>query len=148
MKRRFLLLPLVAAALVGNANSATLASYDFGTTVSTSFASLSLTSADADANSTAGAFAAGAGITNLFSRPGNPGRSIVASLASTFSTGPVLLGVDSTTAAGAITSDDYFTFTLTPSGGFKLNLTQLSFDFQTALGASSVQDTTTPCFRV
>jgi hypothetical protein len=126
--RKHFLLPLVAAAFAANSNAATLASYDFGTT-SGVVGNLVLTSANADANSTAGAFAAGAGITNLTNSVGNSGRAIGASLATSFSS---LLGVNSTTAAEAVTNNDYFTFTLTPSAGYQLNLTQLSFDFQSS----------------
>jgi len=96
----------------GSVSAATLANY--------TFLSNSDSSSDSDANSTASAVTAGAGISAnfAFNATGNPAPSR-----------GVGADVTLTTEALAITGNDYFTFTLTPSPGFEMDLTSLSLEF-------------------
>ncbi len=87
-----------------------LAQYDFTGSVRTS--------SDTDLNSSATAFSDGPGlIGTIDTTRGNPLPSLSVDISTTAST-QVL----------AVSGNDYFTFTLTPAGGFALNLTSLTFD--------------------
>ena len=84
------------------------------------FSGSSLASFDADPNSTATSFVDGPGfISTIDTARGNPTPSIAIDSNQT----------DSTTQGGAVTSGDYFTFTITPGAGQVLNLTSLTFDY-------------------
>jgi hypothetical protein len=112
---------LVAASLLAGirtAPAAVLANYQF--------TGSSRTSTDAEANSTAGIFTDGSGITPGFSATGKPGPSIFAVGSST-----------------GISQDvnDYFSFTVTASSGYQLNLNgfTLTFDAQNLDGDKGKQ---------
>lgn len=84
------------------------------------FSGSSRSSFDVDNNSTATAFADGPGfIGTIDTVRGNPTPSIAINSAQT----------DSTGQTGAVTAEDYFTFTITPSGGVAFNFTSLTFDY-------------------
>lgn len=79
-------------------------------------------STDADSFSTAGNFTAGSGISTnngFLAAAGNPVPSRIA--------GADVIG--SNTEAGAVTANDYFQFTITPTDGSELSLTNLTLDF-------------------
>lgn len=91
---------------------AVLASYQFDGSVRTSF--------DSDSNSTATAFADGPGFAGLIDATrGNPAPSISVDT----------VQIDGGSNAAAVTANDYFTFTITPAGGYSLNLANLSVDY-------------------
>jgi PEP-CTERM motif len=86
------------------------------------FALQTRTSTDTDSNSTATDLTNGAGITatesTYYTTAGNPAPSLRTASATT-----------SNTEALAVSGNDYYTFTLTPVAGFKVNLTTLTFDY-------------------
>ncbi len=102
-----LLIALTLPAL--HASTDTLASYVF--------TSGSLVSDDANADSTASSFSAGVGIAGASTSYSNGWAQVG---------GDQLTGATAVTLADAIAADDYFSFTLTPSNGQSLNLTQLT----------------------
>ena len=107
-----LLVCAAVAAFTVSARADILANYSFDGSVRTSF--------DDDPNSTASAFSDGAGFAGLIDATrGNSAPSIGVDTSQT----------DANTNAGAVTANDYFTFTITPAGGFALNLTNLSVDY-------------------
>jgi hypothetical protein len=78
------------------------------------------TSGDADPNSTASSIADGPGFTSVINIGlGNPSPSLT--VASTLT--------DGSTQAAAVTAEDYFTFTLSPTSGGSFSLTSLTFDY-------------------
>jgi hypothetical protein len=102
----------MAALAVTAAHAGVLANYPF--------TGSSQASTDADGNSTAGSFGDGAGWTSSI----DVGRGNVAPSISVVST-----STDSSTQSGAVTANDYWTFTITPNAGFTLNLSSLTFDY-------------------
>jgi hypothetical protein len=103
---------LAAAGLLAGiqtASAAVLANYQF--------TGNSLASTDAEIHSTAGTFSSGSGITASFNRTGNAGPSRFARGSTTGTTQ---------------TANDYFSFTVTASLGYQLNLNgaTLTFDAQ------------------
>ena len=86
------------------------------------FAASSLASSDTNPDSTASAITAGAAFTGTVANTtyGNPTPSLA--VASTLTTG-------ANTQAGAVTANQYFSFTLTPNTGTPLSLNSLSFDY-------------------
>lgn len=112
---------LVAACLLAGirtAPAAVLANYQF--------TGNSRTSTDAEANSNAGIFTDGSGIIPGFSTAGKPGPSIFA--------------LGSTTGISQDVND-YFSFTVTASSGYQLNLNgfTLTFDAQNVDGSKGKQ---------
>ena len=97
-------------AIAGRLDADVLSQYSFTGSVRTS--------SDADLNSTSTAFIDGPGITGLIDAGrGNPLPSLSADISTT-----------AATQALALSGNDYFTFTITPAGGFQLNLTSITFD--------------------
>lgn len=97
-------------AIAGSLDAAVLSQYNFTGSVRTS--------SDSDLNSTATDFTDGPGITGTIDAGrGNPLPSISPDL-----------GTTANTQALALSGNDYFTFTITPAGGFQLNLTSITFD--------------------
>lgn len=100
-----------------------IASYDFATAAP-------FISSDTELNSSAGNFTLASGLS------ANSGRSTTSPNVNTIFTRGTSLG---TTASGAVSGNDYYTFTVTPTTGFKLNLTSLTFltDATVATGTNS-----------
>lgn len=95
-----------------------LANYAFGSTTP-----LDLTSSGHVAASSPGSVAFGPGVNGNItsgSANGNPTRSV-------FLNG---ISMDAANEADAVTANDYITFDVSPSTGFELSFTELSFDFQ------------------
>ena len=90
-------------------------------------------SSDSDPNSTAGAFTTGSGLTGTTGttqQTSSTGASFRTSL------GDGATGIDATTTSMAITNNEYFSFTITPTAGFSLDLDTLSFDYQVGITAT------------
>jgi hypothetical protein len=108
-----------------------VARYDFGDG--------SFTSTDTDTKSAAGTFAAGAGLTGFVtSRIGdNAGTPFTTSAATgdrkSNPHGALFTGssANQTTQAGAVTNNDYLSFTFTPNAGVTYNFTTLQFKLAT-----------------
>ena len=97
-------------AIAGRLDADVLSQYNFTGSVRTS--------SDADLNSTATDFIDGPGLTGTIDGGrGNPLPSLSPNL-----------GTTASTQALALSGNDYFTFTITPAGGFQLNLTSITFD--------------------
>ena len=86
------------------------------------FASSSLASSDTNPDSTASAITAGTAFNGTVANTtyGNPTPSLA--VVSTLTTG-------ANSQAGAVTANQYFSFTLTPNAGTPLSLSTLSFDY-------------------
>lgn len=113
LQRTTLLTLLIASSLAASASADVVAKYDFGTPTVPS-----LTSSDSDLNSVASPFTAGAGFASALTPDttrGNPAPDIT-----------VPAGTSPSSAAAAITGNDYFSFTLTPVTA--VSLTNLTFD--------------------
>lgn len=129
--KKLTLLSLIAAG-ASPLSAATLASYDFGA----SGLALDFTSNDTDVNSTAGNITVGAGITATDTNvTGQAGRAFGAVLQNS-------PGINGTTEAGAITANDYISFTITPVAGYQLNLTSLQFAYLVLGADNAVQEST------
>ena len=101
----------------------TIASYDFATAAP-------FISSDTELNSSAGNFTLASGLS------ANSGRSTTSPNTNTIFTRGTSLG---TTASGAVSGNDYYSFTVTPTTGFQLNLMSLTFltDATVATGTNS-----------
>ncbi len=109
---RLALLGFLAVSLTTAAKANIVANYSFSGSSRASF--------DSDLNSAASAFTDGPDwVASIDPVRGNPTPSISVDSAQT----------DGSTQSGAITANDYYTFTITPNPGVTLNLTTLSFDF-------------------
>jgi hypothetical protein len=108
-----ILLGLAVIAMASSSVSADiLANYSFTGSVRTS--------SDSDPNSVATDLTDGAGVTPVYDTTnGNPTPSIAI----------VSTSIDGSTNSAAVTANDYVSFTITPSIGFSMNLTTLTFDF-------------------
>lgn len=103
----------------------------------------SITSSDADPNSTAGIFIPSAGLTYASSTVGdNQATPFTTSAATGDVNGSpdsnLIGGADQSTQAGALTNNDYLSFTLTPTAGFSYTFTQL--DFKLAASGANFAD--------
>jgi hypothetical protein len=110
--KAFFLACTALVTIAASANADVLANYSFDGSVRTSF--------DTNSETTASPFSDGPGFASLLDATrGNSAPSISVDTAQT----------DGNTNAAAVTANDYFTFTITPAGGFALNLTNLSIDY-------------------
>ncbi|WP_435892613.1 PEP-CTERM sorting domain-containing protein [Oceaniferula spumae] len=113
---------LAIALLAGTSSSmaATLASYEFNNSDpgNNTTNTVDFTSSDTDINSTAGTFGSGAGF--------NLNTTVV--MTGFTSDGLGLSDGTGDDLAGAISAEDYFTFTMTAASGFTLNLENLNLD--------------------
>jgi hypothetical protein len=100
--------------------AATLVLYDFS--------AATFVTSDTDTNSSAGNFTFASGLS------ANSGRSTTAPNANTIFTRGTSLG---TTAAGAVSGNDYYTFTLSPSAGYQMNLNNLTFSTDATLASGT-----------
>jgi hypothetical protein len=109
--KKILLSVAVVALFAIRANAGVLGSYPF--------TGSSRASTDSDANTTASNITDGAGLTSTIDATrGNPSPSISVSSDQT----------DAGTNAGAVTANDYISFTLTPLSGATFSLTSLALD--------------------
>ncbi len=102
--------PALLAIGISSVGSAALVSYNF--------ASNSQAGSGIDSNITASPFSAGAGLTATYTS--DHARSA----------GAVGTSAIPGTEATSVSENDYFTFTVTPTAGYQLNLTSLSFSVQ------------------
>src|SRR6218665_1694337 len=128
MKTRLsLLIAAASIGLISHASAVTVALYDFE-----AGANGREQSDDTDLTSTASAFTLSGG--------GSGGTSPQAAI-STSTSQPFIRSLSLTNSkAGAITNNDYFSFTVTPDVGTPYSLTQLAFD----LGGSNITDGSSP----
>lgn len=134
-----LAIALAATGLVGNrAHADVLAEYDFETGSPTVPGKTALQSNDDDLFSVASNFGFGAGFGNGAPGVGSPPVATGTSgdngpdVGNPSNSGPVpyvvsTFAANTLTEADAIAANDYFTFNITPTAGFVLNLSSLSF---------------------